>query len=181
MKGSKAFYLLAVVSAVLIIGVAYAAIQDIPLTVSGTASSGATSEGSHFNVEFTGGALDTENSKSGLTTSFDGTAGQTGKFTVSGLTEVGDKATIVFTIENKSTDLEAVLNGSTKAITASVEGATTYFDVSDATFESTRLGVANSNTDSTTLTLAVELLKPSVSGKSVTVEVSFNATAVDPQ
>lgn len=170
MNKSKSFALLAVISAVLILGVAYAAIGNVTMNVTGTAISSATEDASNFNVKFTGAT--NEVSGTGVSVTTDVTGGTVATYTVTGMKEVGDSATVVFTITNSSTDLKAVLSG----LTTTTEGDTDYFEVTDAVLSDLTVD-AEGGTQ--TLTVKVELVRASVTGKSITIKTSFTATPQD--
>lgn len=169
MNKPKTFLLLSVISAVLILGVAYAAIADVTLQVSGTAKSGVT-EAAKFDVTFTSASHSTSGEHITVTT--DLTQKTKATYNVSGMKEVGDEATVVFTITNTSTDLKAVLSELKTTKTGDVE----YFEVTDAVLSDTTVG-AEGGTQ--TLTVKVKLIRASVTGKSINIATSFVATAQD--
>ena len=80
--------------AVIVLGVGYAAIEAINLTINGNAT--ATPQQANFSVKFRNETGDTI-SVSDLSASFD---------TV-GLTKAGDKTTVTYTVKNSSPDLKA--------------------------------------------------------------------------
>ena len=112
MKQKTTFITLALVVAVLALGVAYASITTQTLNVAGTATAEASND--NFNVNFVGqpthevSAKVGENSNTATVTA--GASGKSGTFTVSGMDTEGEYVIIKFPIVNSSPDLAAVLS-----------------------------------------------------------------------
>ena len=147
MKNKKLLLGIVLLIAVLVLGIAYAAIADINLSIKGSATATATAD---FDVKFTEATI-TQNK--GTATIGDG---YEATLDVTGLTTAGDKAVATYTIKNISTsDLLA------KITKVSTEWDNkTYFNVThDFTDAKT---ISNSESDSVTVNVTVELLKTPV-------------------
>lgn len=183
MKGSKAFYLLAVVSAVLIIGVAYAAITNVTLDVDGYAK--AAPSDANFKVAYTGtktvtvtdgtGAAKTGADANVTATANDGATSATLNIDEGVLVSKGDKVTATFEVDNASVDLLATL--ATSIAVNEPEGTKTgvdtdYFDV-EVELDSTTIipgGKAN-------VTVTVELIRTPTEKVETSVDVAVVASA----
>lgn len=145
MRQRKTFQLLGLVIAILVMTVGYAAIQDVNLVIEGNIK--ATPDQANFNVRFTGTPTYSGTGYASLTI----TGNTTATMNVSGLQDVGDYVTAVFTVANSSTDLTAYLSCTTN-LTVSDNG--TYFKVT------TTLGTTELEAQTTTtLQVKVQLLK----------------------
>lgn len=174
MKESKAFYLLAVVAAILIIGVAYAAINSITLNVTGTAN--AAPSDANFKVAFTGdvtkavadgnGASQADRESKVTATAADGSTTATLNIESGALQSKGDKVTAVYTVDNASADLKATLAVSTSGTDSD------YFKVETALGSTSLIPGA-----STTITVTVELIKNPVDAVSTNISVGVVASA----
>ena len=130
--------------AVILVGIAYAAITNVTLNINGTGSAQAGKD--NFVVEFIG---EPTTGGKGTTTATINTSKRTeGTMNVEGLTAKGDTATATFTVQNSSQDLSADL---TAKATSSNED---YFEVR-CQIEDTTLKAGAT----TELTVTVELLK----------------------
>ena len=114
--GVVVFTLLAVIT----LGLGYAAISAIVLTINGTAT--ATPDTSNYSVEFTE-ILQETNADADILHE-DGEPDVNVTFTTSGLTKAGDTATVQVKIENNSPDLKANLSINTSSTNSE------YFSVS---------------------------------------------------
>lgn len=101
MKQEKTIFLLVMLTGVLLLGIVYAAVQNVTLTVSGTAT--ASPDQGNFNVRFTG--TPSTSGKGTITPKITGDTKAT--LTVTGLTAVGDTAKATFRIANESEDIYA--------------------------------------------------------------------------
>ena len=153
-----------VVVAVLVIGVGYAAIQNITLNIEGTANANASQ--ANFTVALSGTPTVSDASKVTAAVTDDLNA----TLNVTGLTAKGETVTATYTIQNTSADLSANLS----AITSNSN--TEYFAVtSDFDAESIEKGAA------TTITVTVALIKtPITESVSSTVGVQITAEPVQP-
>jgi len=179
MKESKAFLLLAVVCAVLIIGVAYAAITNVNFTLTGNATAAPAQE--NFVVAFgkvgeTGAPTFT--GSTGVNVDFGTPSDTTATMVVTGLKKVGDTATATFTVLNKSTDLKAkiVLPEGRTAMLDATKAASDYITVTVSELVNTVIDKESS----TTFTVTVELIKlPVANDVTATIDVAFQAAAVE--
>jgi len=164
MRAQRTFLLLSVVVAVLLMAVAYAAISNVTLNITGNVA--ATADQGNFKVAFTGTPSYTRASGTSSTATATMTAsGQTATMNVSGMQTAGDTVVITYSIKNSSSDIGALLSA-----TRTVSN-TTYFSVSTS-FGSTDLPAGNT----TTLTVTVKLIKTPLSNVSSTVTVNITAS-----
>lgn len=174
MKNRKTFIGIALIIAVLLIGIAYADITDLTLKISGSAS--ATPSTENFKVRFSKDDTITTNGAGTITADLDSsdTTGQTATLTVTGLTAKGQKATAVYTVVNDSPDLSADLE-----VEVSKNTNSEYFTVTPT------LGAENitatGDTEKTTVTVVVELIKTPIDADvSSDIEVTLTASPVQP-
>lgn len=165
MRSKNTFLLLSVVVGVLVMSVAYAAINNINLRVTGNAT--AAPDASNFKVAFTSNtsySVGAGNGKATLSAS-----GTTATMNVTGFTSAGDNLTATFNIKNSSNDLSAYLS---KTISVS---NTTYFTAT-ATLGTTVLGPG----ESTTLKIMVKLKQtPITSNVTSTITATIIAEPVN--
>lgn len=162
-KKSKTILAVVLIAAIVLIAVGYAAISNINLTISGTASG----EGSdnNFKVLFTG-------TPSGSTITGQGTASgsinteHSAEMTVSGLTTNGDSASVTFEVKNESTDIYADV-----AVTADSSEQS-----GDFTITTTGGGTSIAPGTTTTVTVTVTLNKTLVTSSSTNINVSLVAS-----
>ena len=156
--GVVVFTLLAVIT----LGLGYAAISAIVLTINGTAT--ATPDTSNYSVEFTE-ILQETNADADILHE-DGEPDVNVTFTTSGLTKAGDTATVQVKIENNSPDLKANLSINTSSTNSE------YFSVSSVLADN----VLEAG-DYTTVTLTVTVLKTPIGDNSETTTVLSTITA----
>lgn len=167
-KKTKTILAVVLIAAIVLIAVGYAAISNVNLTISGTASGAGSSE--NFAVNFTG----TPTGQVNLSVE-DATAKATGSITntkqaviaVSGLATKGDYGEVTFTVTNASADLKAdiaatVSGGNDENFTVTTSGGGT--------------GIAPGAT--TTVTVRVTLNKTLVDSATTAVQVDLVATPV---
>ena len=154
-----------VVLALLIIGVGYAAIENITLYIEGTAK--ATADQANFTVKLSGTPQVSDASKV-IAAVVDDTHAT---LNVTGLTAKGDSVTATYTIQNTSADLSANLS-------ADISNSNTeFFNVTQTIAKKTiEKGAA------TTITVTVELIKtPITQNENSTIGVTVVAEPVQPQ
>lgn len=169
MKNKRIFILVALLIAVLLLGIGYAIMSNNVLTISGSAT--ATLNDSNFNVKFTGEP--TTGGKGTTTAEIDASdaTGRKATIAVTGLTAKGDTATATYTITNASADLTANLSAE---VTANSNAE--YFKVTPTLADTS----ITHGTD-TTLTLTVELIKTPVTDDiSSNITVTLTAEPVQP-
>ena len=130
--------------AVILVGIAYAAITNVTFNIKGTGNAQASKD--NFAVEFVGEP--TTGGKGTTTATIDKTKRTEGTMNVTGLTAKGDTATATYTVQNLSQDLSADL---TAEATSSNQS---YFEVICKLEDTTLKAKAT-----TTLTVTVKLLK----------------------
>ena len=160
-KKTKTILAVVLIAAIVLIAVGYAAISNINLTISGTASG----EGSdnNFKVVFTG--TPTSGVGQGTATGSINTE-HSAEMTVSGLTTSGDSASVTFEVKNESTDIYADV-----AVTA---GASE--ESGDFTITTTGGGTSIAPGTTTTVTVTVTLNKTLVTSSSTNINVSLVAS-----
>ena len=164
MSKTNKIIVVALLAAVLLLGVGYAAIQNITLNISGTAA--ADPSQSNFKVMFTGTpeVSDATYVTAGITDDTNAT------INVAGLTTKGQIVSATYTVQNTSTDLSADLS------VATTNSNTEYFTISSQ-LAKTSLTAG----EATTVTVTVELTKTPVSESvSSTVGVQLTAVPVQP-
>lgn len=175
MKNQKTILGLAMLAAILMLGIGYAAVSDIDLNIEGSASATADSD---FDVVFTEGEGDitidkTSAPDSTVTAAIDGTDKTKADISVSGLTTKGEKVEVTYTIANKSADLAASLTATTSNTN------TEYFSVTSSILD-TPVVVEKDNT--TTVKVTVELVKtPIEDDQEATIGVVLTAKPVQPE
>ena len=164
-KTSKIAIVFGVV-AILLIGVGYAAIENISLTINGTAT--ADPSQSNFVVKFDQSVEPIQDGKGTITAKI--TDDTKATLNVTGLATEGEKASATYTVKNDSKDLSANL---TASIT---QKNNEYFKV---TQEIGKTSLTKGET--TTLKVTVELIKtPSTENEDDTINVTLTAQPVQP-
>lgn len=164
MRKKKSFATLALLVAVLILGVGYA-ISSIDLKVNGDVT--ISPDDSNFNVEFTDATVDGTGNTATVGT------GKVATLSVKSLKEVGNKVTATYTITNLSkAGINATLDS--LAVTPADDAAKDYYKAT-AVFGSTNAIVPNGTE---TLTVTVELVKAPLEEVTGSFAVSFKANPV---
>lgn len=151
MKQKRTIITLGLILAILCLGIVYAAIDGIELNINGSAS--ALLGNGVVDVIFTS-ANAGNGSENFVTEVAVGSDPKTATFTVEGLQNKGDTATIEFVIENQSEDIPVTLGE--PVITQSQNGE--WFEV-NYSYVDNELTVKDGENDETTLVLTVKLLK----------------------
>ena len=145
MKDKKKIIVGALVMALVVVSVGYAAITTINLNITGTAT--ATPDTTNFKVEFTGTPDVSDSSK--VTAEIDATDKKKATINVSGLKAKNDFETVTYTVKNLSADLSASL-----AATVTKNTNEEYFKV-EPTITAATIGASNT----AELTVKVTLIK----------------------
>lgn len=181
MKQKRTFIILLLIISILCLGIAYASITSVNLTISGTAT--ASPDTNNFVVKFADNGTTTKTGNSGIvatTTASD----QAATLNISGLTAAGEKVVATWTIENTSADLSAEIETKTSEITGSTEYFQITTEIAGASENKATIpakDTENSVDGTTTVTVTVELLKtPIESEVSGTINVELTATPVQP-
>ena len=164
MRKTNKIIIVSIIVMVLLLGIGYAAIQNVTLNIVGTAAADPSQE--NFKVMFSGTPTVSDSTyvTAGITDDINAT------INVSGLTKKGEIVTATYIIQNVSTDLTAELSA-----TASNTN-TEYFNVSYAIDETTL-----AKGEATTITVKVELIKtPIQEAVSSTIGVQIVASPVQP-
>ncbi|MBR3614953.1 MAG: hypothetical protein IKL55_07245 [Clostridia bacterium] len=164
MKKTNKIILASAIVAVLLLGIGYAAIQNITLNINGTAA--ADPSQSNFKVMFSG--TPTVSDDTYVTAAITDDTNAT--INVEGLTKKGDVVTATYTVQNASTDLSADLGVST------TNSNTEYFTLSSEIAQTSLVAG-----EATTLTVTVELTKtPITESVSATIGVQLEAMPIQP-
>lgn len=162
MKSKKSYKLLIIFGLILFLGIGYAVVNSVTLTVTGTAGAGSETIDVSFN-----GTKTVSNSTKG---SANVTAGSTtATFTASNMT-LNETITFTYTVQNKETDVAA-------DVTISTTGSNSYFTV---TASPTSTTIQPSSTS--VVTVVVKMIKTPIdsSDDSASFTVSINAVPIEP-
>ena len=151
--------LLVLILAVLLLGTAYAALENITLNINGTVQ--ATPDQSNFKVTFVGSPSSSGDGSATLQLTSDTTA----TMNVYGLSVLGDKLTATFSIKNASSDLSAQLSSTV------TNNNTTYFKVTPV-LTTTDL----EHGETTTLKVSVELIKTPITTQTDSIQINIVAS-----
>lgn len=166
MKQKKTFIIVALLLAVLLLGIGYAAMAGITLNINGTAN--ATIDNTNFVVKFVADSAQVSNAEKVTATVTDD---KTARIAVNGLTAKGDYETATYTIKNESADLSARLSA---AITNNNKD---YFKVEYTIADTEPLASGAT----TTITVKVSLLKtPIDTDQNATIGVAITADPLQP-
>jgi len=165
MKQPKTFLLLSIVVAVLVLGIAYAAITSVTMNITGNV--GATADQGNFDVGLDGAP--TFNKIGTSTISANGGVSDRTRawLEISGLKKVGDTVTATYTIVNNATDLYASLSVTNCVLTGEDKD---FFNISYQLGESTL-----HPTTSTTLTVTVKLVQSPLDDVTADVDIGLKA------
>ena len=169
MKKKKSFVALALVVAVLVLGVGYA-LTTIELKVNGDIT--VSPDDSNFDVNFTDAKITTTGTLTGKTDTADKGNGKTATLSVKSLKTVGEKVVAEYTITNNSkAGINATLSNPTA--TQTDDAAKGYYKVT-ATLVDTNPIAPN---ETKKLTVTVELVKAPLEEVTGNFTVTFNANA----
>ena len=178
MKNKKTFIVLAVLIAVLMLGIGYAAVSNITLNIKGSAT--ANPDDKNFVVQFDADtAVGVAKSVDSIVAEGEVIDAKNAEFTVSNLTAKGDNVTFTYTVENLSPDLEAelsvkVLDGTQQVTNNNAE----YFAITPTVIAPTTI---DANGGKTTVTVKVELVKTPIDAeKTANFTVTLDAAPVQP-
>lgn len=166
MKNRRSILSLGLLALILVLGVGYAVVSSVDLTIGGTASVAE----STLKVSFKDVA-----SKSGENVTAETTDGSlTATIAVTGLTKIGDTATATYTIQNKETDLSA------EVLKKSIENDKEDFFEVTTSVDSAPAKIAAGSTE--TVTVTVKLIKMPIleSDSTANITIKLNATPVQP-
>ena len=164
MSKTSKIIIVMMILALLLLGIGYAAILNVTLNITGTATSNASQE--NFKVKFSGTPIisDSDKVKASITDDLNAT------INVEGLTEKGDSVSITYTIQNSSPDL------STDLLVTTSNSNEEYF-LLDAELAKTSL----ISGEATTLTITIELIKtPIKTEEKSTIGIQLTVAPVQP-
>ena len=164
MRNTTKIIIVSLVIAMILLGIGYAAIQNITLNITGTAV--ADPSQANFKVKFIGTPDVSNDALATATITNDTNA----TINVTGLTKKGDSASVTYTIENDSTDLSAELSFATSNSDAE------FFEVTTILGKDSLL-----SGETTTVIVDVELIKePLVESVTTTIGVEIEAIPIQP-
>lgn len=163
MRKTNKIILFTLIMVVLLLGVGYAAIQNVTLNITGTAA--ADPSQSNFKVMFTGTPVVSDSNFATASITDDTNA----TLNVSGLTTKGQTITVEYLVQNISTDLSSDLAVSV------VNNNTEYFRI---TSELAKTSLTAGEV--TTLTLTIELIKTPLTEVSSTIGTQLESMPVQP-
>lgn len=167
MHKKKTFVGVFLMLAILVLGVGYAAISNITLNITGSAT--ASPDDKNFSVKFNDTAITVSDANKVTAKKTDDL---NATLEVTGLTAKGDTATATYTIENASADLSASL--ASPVITNS---NTEYFKVTTDLADATVI----THGKTTTVTVTVELIKtPITQDETTDITLKVVASPVEP-
>ncbi len=160
-----------VLLAILLLGVGYAVVSSVTLTVDTTNTTVTmTADPSNFDVQFINGASHSGNGMFSAGTITNN--GHTTTFTITGFSKSGDSAVVTLPFQNKSTTLKASLANATVSVSN-----TEYFSISATSLAGTTLDELGGTTDSGNLVLTITAIKTPVStDETTTVTASLVAS-----
>ena len=164
MRKTNKIIVTVLIIAFLLLGIGYAAIQNITLNIEGTAT--ADPSQSNFSVKFTGTpkVSDSTYVTAGITDDINAT------ISVNGLTQKGQTVSAEYTVQNVSTDISADLS------VATTNSNTEYF-----TLKSELAKTSLTAGEATTVKVTVELTKTPIAGSvNSTIGVRLTAMPVEP-
>lgn len=168
MKKKRTFIGIAIFVAVLMLGIGYAAISAIPLSIAGTAN--AAPSDANFKVKFDETVTPTiSKSNENIEVLASITDETHASITVNNLSTNGDNAQATYTIKNESPELSAEL-----ALGTITNSNTDYFEVT-ADFADTTV---TATTKTTTITVTVKLIKTPAENQSANITIPFTASAI---
>lgn len=163
MRKTTKIILITIIIATILLGIGYAAVQNITLNISGTAAADPTQ--SNFKVMFTGTPFVSDNTLATASIINDTNA----SIEVTGLSQKNDNVSVTYTIENASTDLSANLSIST------TNSNDDYFSITSI-LEKTSL-IAGETTE---VTVTIELIKTPITSIESEIEILLDAIPVQP-
>ena len=168
MKNKRTFLGLGLLALVLILGVGYAVVSSVDLTISGNVSAN-----SNLKVSFEGTTSVSDEDR----VSASATEGElTATINVQKLSSVGDTVTATYTIKNEEKDVKAKIEKSLITVLASdeVTNLSEYFEVTTSV-DTNALEIEAEGTD--TVTVTVKLLKTPLTEATSTAKVTVKLLA----
>lgn len=184
MKQKRTFITLLLVIALLCLGIAYAAVTNQTLTITGSA--GVSSENEEIDVIFTTAEVQGTDYPGTVTAEVESSDKTQATINVADFKTIGDSVTVIYTIENQQTDLEATLATPVVTLTGAgkQEGTPSgWFDV-DCTLSGNTLAKNGEAGDSQTATVVVTLNQTPVTADQVaaasdTIKIDIVASPVE--
>ena len=164
MKNKKSLFSLGLLALVLVLGVGYAVVSSIDLTIGGTA----TVKDANLRVDIAS-VVDVKSSEAQVSHSLNGTHATSDTFTITDMT-LGEEVTMTYTIDSHETDVTATVAGATITNNNPTYYSATY------TIEDNTVGIATSN-DTATVVVTVKMIKTPVAEANESAEFNLKITA----
>lgn len=171
MKKQKKLVLIVILIAVLLMGIGYAALSNVTLTINGTASAVADNE--NFKVYFTGES--TPSTTSNVTTTVTAKS-VTADVEFSGLTKKDDEEYVIFEIENGSNDVDA----KSVTVTLTSEGSDKVLEAKAIMCDSTGTAITDyavASGSKTYVKVSAKLLQTPTENADLTITATITAVA----
>lgn len=168
MKNKKSLLSVCLLVLVLILGVGYAVVSSVELTISGTA----TVKDANLKVSFNG-TTDVSDSTKVTATATNGSL--SANISVTDLT-LGESVTATYTIQNEETDVNAQIQK--KSITTN--GKDAYFEVTTDVDSSPKTIAAKGGTTTVTVTVTLKQTPVESADSTANITVTLEATPVQP-
>lgn len=176
MRKRRTGMILGFIVATLVLAVGYAVVADINLSVSGTASAGASNE--NFDVQMVTNSLATTGTSTNVRVVDNTEAADKQlnvKFIATGFTAKGDTAVVTYTIKNNSNDLNALLSSTGVSVTVPESTTDTTYYANGASLFDTEY-YFNNNKDTKTITVNDEVDNNTTT---VTIVLTLNKTILN--
>lgn len=168
MKKKNSMFALALIAMVLVLGVGYAVISGVTLTISGSASTATK------NLDVVISAANPNDTSANVYGTVTNPAGLTATIHVANMSSVGETQTVTYTISNRDSDVAAEI--SMKSITPSNNE---YFEVTTSVDSST-VTVRPNDTNTVTVTVRLKKMPLIDADSSANITVELNANPVQP-
>ena len=167
MKKKKSMIVLAIFAAVLVLGVGYAAIVGVDLSISGTAST----EERDLKVAFNGVTSVNANGTGATVTATSVDDELEATILVEGLSEVGQSVSATYTIKNEETDINAIVS------VDEIENDKTDYFVVTTNYDSSDLEIDANSVGTITVTVTLDAMPVSADDSTATINIALRAEA----
>lgn len=176
MRNKKSFLTLVILALVLILGVGYAAVSGVSLSITGTVSTADET----LDVYFTGTPTVSNTTGNVVATGALGSGEKplAATIEVSGLSDVGDTATVTYTVKNDDKDLAAAIAETTREV---MNGSTDLSDYFEVTTDYSEEVIAPNGQITVAVTVRLAKLPIEAENSTANITIEFDATPVQPE